>query len=53
VPKLTCMTEGVVFRLAADDGGRLSKGLKSSLAGVAETSVPCSQRRSSHEGAGA
>ena len=39
-PKLTGVAEGVIFRLAADNGGGLCKGLKSGLAGVTEAPVP-------------
>jgi len=39
-PKLTSMAEGVIVGLAADDGGRLGKSLKSGLPGMAETTMP-------------
>ena len=50
-PKLTCMAEGVVFRLAAHDRGGLCKALKGSLARVAKPPMP-GGRRSGHKGAG-
>jgi len=50
-PKLTSMAEGVVFRLAADNGGSSSEVLKSCLAGVPKAPVPSSQRRSGDKGA--
>jgi len=48
-PKLASMVEGVVFRLAADNGGGLSEVLKGCLAGVTKTPVPGSRGRSGDE----
>jgi len=50
-PKLTSMAEGVVCRLAADNGGSSSEVLKSCLARVPKAPVPSSRRRSGDKGA--
>jgi len=46
------MTEGIISRLAADYGRRLSKTLKGSCAGMTETTMPGSRGGSCHQGAG-
>jgi hypothetical protein len=50
-PKLAGMTEGVIVGLAANDRRRLGKTLKSSLAGVVETTMPSGWGRSGHKSA--
>ena len=51
MPKLTSMAEGVVCRLAIDNGGSLSEVLKSCLVGVPKAPVPSSRRRGGDKGA--
>jgi len=51
-PKLASMAESVIDGLAADDGGRLGKSLKSSLPGMTEPIMPSSGGGSGHESAG-
>ena len=42
-PKLIGVAEGVIFRLAVDNGGGLREGLKSGLVGVTKAPVPGSR----------
>jgi len=51
-PMLASMTERVISRLAANDGGGLSETLKGSFARVAEVTMPSSWRRSRHQSTG-